>query len=106
MTELLAVESAKLREKWVTFHRNSPEEERLDLQRSEPTMEGVVDTVTKITNAWRARRGKGGWRAKVGMLFVRFGRTLNSHSLLLKVLPEGNEYVSVFAGSLNAIIKV
>ena len=105
MTELLAIESAKLREKWVTFHRNSPEEERLNLQRSEPTIEGVVDTVTKITNAWRARRGNG-WRAKVGSLFLRFGRMLNSHSSLLKVLPEGSEYVSIFAGSLNAVIKV
>src|SRR5437762_5876904 len=39
MTGLLAVESAKLREKWVVFQKNSPEEERLDLQRSEPTIE-------------------------------------------------------------------
>ena len=103
--EVIAVESAKLREKWLAFHKNSPKDERLDLQNTEPTIESVVDKVTKITNVWRETRGKG-WRGRVASRLIHFGRTLDSHKTLLQVLPYGNEYVSIFTGSLSAVIQV
>ena len=105
LTEIIAVESAKLREKWVAFQKNSPKEERLDLQKFEPTIESVIDMVTYTTNAWRTRRERGG-PGKVAGLFLKFGRSLNSHKTLLELLPQGSEYVSIFTGTLSAVIKV
>lgn len=39
------------------------------------------------------------------MSFHRFCGSLGSHSSLIKILPEGNQYVSIFTGTLNAVIK-
>jgi hypothetical protein len=51
-------------------------------------------------------------KANKGKLGVALGylkkvcKTLDSHSYMLEVLPVGNEYVSLFTGTLNSIIKV
>lgn len=105
ITEIIAVESAKLREKWVTFQNSCPKDERLDTAKSEPTIEGVVDMVKEVNRAWEARR-KSGRRGRVMALFHKFCGTLDAHSSMLEVLPEGSEYVSLFTGTLNAVIRV
>lgn len=87
------------------FYRNTPEHEQVDLASSAPTIEGVVETVQSISAQWRAKKKLGRFgRAKE--LFHKLCGFLDSHSALIKLLPEGNEYVSIFAGTLNAIIKV
>lgn len=95
----------KLRDKWVAFYQKSPKGERLDLRNFQPTMAGVVTMVTKVTSEWQTKRQEGRV-GKAKKLFHRFCGTLDSHSSLMKILPEGNEYVAIFAGTLNAIIKV
>lgn len=60
--------------------------------------------VKEIDTASQGKKKKGIGRA-VGY-FHKFCRTLGAHSSLLKVLPEGSEYVSIFTGTLNAVIKV
>ncbi|KAF9891837.1 hypothetical protein FE257_003322 [Aspergillus nanangensis] len=104
LTDVIAVESARLREKWVAFQTSCPKDERLDLTNSEPTLEGVVDIVREMTTAWRTKRDKSR-RGKTAKLFHAFCSKLDSHSSLMKLLPEGNAYVSVFMGSLGAVIK-
>ncbi|KAF2104705.1 hypothetical protein NA57DRAFT_70913 [Rhizodiscina lignyota] len=104
ITEVIEKESTNLRRKWARFRNHCPREEQVDLQDSEPTIEGVTDMVNGMMKAWKAKRGEG-WSGKALSGFHRFCRTLDSHSSLLKVLPEGNEYVSVFTGTLNAVIK-
>ncbi|KAJ9142056.1 Phytanoyl-dioxygenase family protein [Pleurostoma richardsiae] len=104
ITQVIEVESARLREKWMAFQGNCPKEDRLDLLKYEPTVEGVVDMVGDITKNWQSRREKGK-TGKASMLFHRFCRTLNSHKNLISILPESNEYVSIFTGTLNSIIR-
>ncbi|TLD11884.1 hypothetical protein PspLS_11307 [Pyricularia sp. CBS 133598] len=105
-TELISVESAKLREKWTKFQNNCPVQDRLTLSQTEPTIDGVIDTVTQLQTVWQKQRHAGaGHTGKVRRMFHRFCGTVDSHSDLLKILPSGNEYVSIFAGSLNAIVK-
>lgn len=89
----------------MTFYKNSPTEERLDLQAFEPTIQGVAAMVNTVTVKWQDKR-KQGRIGKTKTLFHKFCGTLDSHSSLIKLLPDGNEYVSVFIGALNAIIKV
>ena len=105
VNEVIAIESAKLRDKWVKFQDNCPTEARLDLQKSEPTVEGVADMVKEVMNAWQTKRAKG-CRGKAISRFHRFCKCLDSHSSLLKLLPHGSIYVSVLSGTLEAVIKV
>ncbi len=101
----MAVESAKVREKWFVFQENCPKEERLDLQNTEPTVECVTNLVNEKIRAWQSKREMGR-RGKAMSFFHRFCGTLDSHSSLLKLLPEGSHYASIFTGTLHAIIKV
>ncbi|KAL4894972.1 hypothetical protein BDV59DRAFT_174226 [Aspergillus ambiguus] len=104
LMEAISVESTKLREKWLIFRNNCPKEDRLDLSKSEPTTEGVFDMVNEMMVSWGAKREKGR-RGRAIKLFHNFCCKLDSHSSLMKLLPEGNVYVSVFSGTLGAIIK-
>jgi len=93
----------QLREKWLVFQKNSPKEDRVDLQRFSPSMESVVQMVNEMSSIWRKKSSK--WQ-KVSRFFTKVGRTLHAHKALLEVLPQGSEYVSVFTGSLTALVKV
>lgn len=68
-------------------------------------MQSVVETVGKMDKAWQGKR-KTGFRGKVTSRFHKVCGTLDSHQSLLKVLPEGSHYVSLFSGTLNAVITV
>lgn len=89
----------------MTFYQKFPKNEQVDLENSKPTIKDLNNMVTSITTEWQAKR-KGGRMGRVKSLFHRFCGTLHSHSSLIKLLPEGNEYVSIFTGTLTAIIKV
>ena len=100
----MKVESLKLRERWLSFQEACPAEERLDIQKYEPTIEGIVDLITAISTSWQTKRTSGRRGAAISS-FHRFCGSLHSHRSMIKLLPEGNEYVSVFTGTLNAVIQ-
>ncbi|KAK4184800.1 hypothetical protein QBC35DRAFT_440674 [Podospora australis] len=104
ITGVIAIEANKLRDKWLKFQQNCAKEDQLDLQAFEPTLESVFDIVTDMNLVVQTKR-KAGVDGKITSKFHKFCEKLDSHGELLKILPEGNEYVSIFAGSLNAIIK-
>ncbi|KAF6794597.1 phytanoyl- dioxygenase family protein [Colletotrichum sojae] len=103
ITQVLEVETKQLQEKWRSFLESSPKADRLNLQSSEATMKGVIDTVRTIQETWESKRDSGRL-AKASRLFHRFCGTLRSHKLFLELLPAGNEYVSIFSGTLNLVI--
>jgi hypothetical protein len=105
VTKVLSVEAHKLVEKWQSFQQSSDIADRLDLESTEPTVEDVLETVGALTQMWERKRKSTAKRAKVLGFFKAFCRTLNSHRTFLEVLPDGNEYVSIFTGTLNAVIK-
>ncbi|EXU98462.1 hypothetical protein X797_008409 [Metarhizium robertsii] len=104
VTRIVSVEAAKLCEKWVKFRQSCSKDDQLDLTTSEPTIDSVLDMVERMNKAWQEKR-KQGAGGKAMAFFHKFCGTLDSHSSLLKLLPEGNEYVSIFTGTLNAVIK-
>lgn len=104
-TRIIAVEAANLRAKWLKFRHSSSNEDQLDLDTFEPTIESVFDLIHVANDAIQKKK-KSSSAGKITAHFHKFCGTLESHSLLLKVLPEGSEYVSVFTGTLNAVIKV
>jgi hypothetical protein len=105
VTEDVLVEARKLRDKWMEYHDNCSDEDRLDLTTVEPTMEGIVGVVDAALAVWNKKRRKG-WRGEAASNFHKFCGTLDSHSNMLGILPKENMYVTIFSGSLTTIIKV
>lgn len=105
VTRIIAVEATNLRAKWLKFQSSCADEDRLDLDTFEPTIEGVFDLVNATSELLRTKK-KNTAGGKITARFHKFCDKLESHRSLLKVLPEGNEYVSVFTGTLNAVIMV
>ncbi|KAF4431043.1 hypothetical protein CFRS1_v008735 [Colletotrichum fructicola] len=104
ITQVLAVETSQLREKWKVFIESSTARDRINIQLSEPTMNGVIDAVHEIQRAWDSKRS-GGRLGRAKQLLHQFCRTLKSHQSFLEILPSGNEYVSIFTGTLNVLIQ-
>lgn len=105
MTDVIIIESNKVLQKWHSFLSNCASDDRLDVTRSDPTMEGVIDLVREITATSRAKN-ESSRRGKAMKYFHKFCGTIDAHKSILKIIPEGSEYVSVFAGTLNVIIRV
>lgn len=103
--KILHIESTNLRKKCAVFYEGCSSDDRLDLRSSEPTIEGVVEVVGRIQDSWQRQRENSN-RGKASRMFRSFCRGINSHKSLLKLLPEGNEYISVFTGTLNVVLKV
>ncbi|KAJ4290404.1 hypothetical protein N0V90_010620 [Kalmusia sp. IMI 367209] len=104
ITKVLAVEAEKLRQQWLQFRKQNLKEDQLEVNQYEPTIEGVFNMVADVEKTWQAKRERGK-RGKAMMYFHRLCRTLDSHSNILEVVPKGNEYVSIFAGTITTIIK-
>lgn len=68
-------------------------------------MEGIVDAIKMTLAVWDKKRQKG-WRGKAASNFHKFCESLDSHSNVLKMLPQNNEYVCIFSGALSTIIQV
>jgi hypothetical protein len=105
VTRAISVESIRLREKWLKFRQSCSKEDKLDLTTFEPTVDSIVNMVNDMDIMWQEKIKHGTKRKAMGH-FHKFCGTLNSHSSLLKLLPDGNIYVSIFTGTLNAVIKV
>ncbi|TID05182.1 hypothetical protein CH35J_001997 [Colletotrichum higginsianum] len=104
LTAALDVETAALREKWMLFRESCPDAEQLDLTTSQPTVKSVKETVQAVQTAWESSQRQHGRFNKAKKFFHRFCGTLNSHKMMMAVLPSGNEYISIFTGVLNVII--
>lgn len=68
-------------------------------------MKSVIDTVRAVQMTWESKRNNGRL-SKASRLFHKFCGTLSSHKRFLELLPSGNEYVSIFTGTVNLVIHV
>ncbi len=87
------------------FLSNCPTQDRLDLGRSEPTVEGLIELVQKVATVSQAKRDNSR-QGKIMKAFHKFCGTVDSHKAMLELLPSGSEYVSILTGSLNVVIQV
>jgi hypothetical protein len=105
ITSIVALESEKLRVLWQTRQENLPEADRIDVRNIEPKIEDMVKIVKNGLASWdkKRREGFGGMFMSKFHAFCGFMR---SHQTLLDVLPQSSEYVSVFYGTITAILSV
>ncbi|CAJ2501363.1 Uu.00g042160.m01.CDS01 [Anthostomella pinea] len=104
ITDVITIESNKLRENFLSFLTNCSGQDRLNLARSEPTMEGVIELVQEVTAAAQAKKDSSR-RGKAMKYFHKFCRTVDSHKAMLEIIPQGSEYVSILAGTLTVVIQ-
>ncbi|KAH8170875.1 phytanoyl-CoA dioxygenase family protein [Sarocladium implicatum] len=104
LTRIAALEAENLRKKWVDLYQNTSKKERLDMDSLDLSFDGVVDLI-KSTCAKNQTEQEESIMGKITGRFHSICDTVHAHSAFLKMLPEGNEYVSIFTGSLNAVIK-
>lgn len=105
MTKAIAIEAEKLRSNWVKLYKTGSKDDRLDLESFNPTFESTVDLINSVSENLQTKRSATA-AGKITNGFHSFCDKLDSHAAFLKMLPEGNEYVSLFTGSLSAIVKV
>lgn len=105
LTGLIRDESIQLAKKLREFDQKISKKDRMDDSQFDPTIEGVIKVTQQAFASWEERK-KEGFMGKTKALFHRFCDGVDSHSSMLKVLPEGSEYVSLFTGVLSVIIKV
>jgi hypothetical protein len=104
-TRMVKDRAVLLSHAWKVFRETIPKNEREDLDGQVPSVEGLVGMVDTTARDWQAKRAK----TKTGKFmkyFTGFCETLDAHSAMLEVLPDGNEYVSLFTGTLKTIISV
>ncbi|KAL8686706.1 MAG: hypothetical protein Q9224_005363, partial [Gallowayella concinna] len=67
------------------------------------SFQDVANAVSAAEKQWKEKKRAG--FAKAQQYFHDFCSTMHAHSALLELLPKSSEYVSIFCGSLNALIK-
>lgn len=78
---------------------------RVDAKAGQPL--GIEDIKTSVEDArvyWESKPRLAHGKAQKG--FHAFCNTLNAHSNLMKLLPQQNQYLSVFCGVTTTLIKV
>jgi hypothetical protein len=77
----------------------------MDFEEQPPSASGLIRMVTSVVREFQEKHQK----TRRGKFMIRFHqvcRTLKSHETMLEILPKGNEYVSLFSGTLMSVIKV
>lgn len=105
LTGLIRDESIQLAKKLREFDQKISKKDKMDDSQFDPTIEGVIKLTQQAFAKWEEGK-KEGFMGKTKALFHRFCDGVDSHSSMLKVLPEGSEYVSLFTGVLSVIIIV
>ncbi|KAE9365611.1 hypothetical protein N431DRAFT_519116 [Stipitochalara longipes BDJ] len=88
---------------WKVFRTTLPKTEQEELEGKIPTVEGLIGMVDTVAKEWQSKR-VASQSGKFIKHFIGFCKTLDAHSAMLEVLPDGNEYVSLFTGTLKSII--
>lgn len=101
----MAENAQQLKDVWRDYHSRSKRDNPLDLDSIDPTTEGISSLIRNALASRSDQDRRGGW-AKVKDRFHRVCGTLDSHKSLLNTIPQSSEYVSIFTGSITAIIQV
>jgi hypothetical protein len=101
----LGREGVLLKEAWDQFCQALPAKSVKEFEQRPPTFDDVLQVVYDYEAEWQGKRTKGKFGVALGYL-KKVCKTLDSHSYMLEVLPVGNEYVSLFTGTLKSVIKV
>ena len=96
--------SRELAQAWLRFQNCLPSGHKSKVDDSPPCLEDVYKAVTEASEQLKTDREE----SKIGRLKNRFNKlcsTLNSHKDMFDIVPDGDKYVSILAGSFSALVK-
>ncbi|CAI6335452.1 unnamed protein product [Periconia digitata] len=80
-----------------------PQQDQMHHETEFSSIPPAAKAVRDAARRWQEERGNGE-RNKVNSYFRRFAGTLESHEKLMKMLPRGDKWVSIFARSIVTIL--
>lgn len=95
----------KLGGKLKSFYEARLPGQTLDLKSYDPSMDGLLKFMTQ-TQARLEAHAQSTHTGKASKLFHKVCGKINSYQMLLQLLPADNDYVSIFAGTLNVVLQV
>ena len=102
---ILASSTDELAKVYKEFLECVPKDHQGRIDDSPRMLGSVVDTLSLADAGWKSNRKK----TKLGRmktLFTRVTQSLAKYKDLFAVVPSGDKYVSLVAGSVSAIVKV
>ena len=103
---LLHERAVELSKQWGRFRDKVPEEARVQAwARRAPTLNDVKQLMLDVESSWDQKR-KSGVTGRIGIQYRRACVFIKDHETMLKIIPEGNEYVSLFSGVLRSVVTV
>lgn len=101
----LEKECKTLKEAWEDFRLKIPEADRqLPIYQGVPNIWTVKQSVALAEQEWAAKKETGVGKAKD--YFFSFCETLDTHSQMFRIFPQGDKYTSLFTGVISSIVKV
>lgn len=102
---LLDIESQNLRDAKEEFYKILPADDRFEGSRSKQDPAAVVVLVNSAIQGWEKKHESSKF-GKAKKLFHKVCSSIDQHSTLLEILPQQNEYVALFYGTVQVVIKV
>ncbi|KAK5110405.1 hypothetical protein LTR85_001269 [Meristemomyces frigidus] len=103
--ERLRPQAVRLSRAWEEFRVKLPSTEAARFEHRAPTFDDVISMMTDVEQRWDKQRKKGTFGA-ISNNYRRCCLCIKSHEKMLKILPDGSEYVSLFTGVLTSIVYV
>ena len=102
---ILASSTDELAKEYKRFLKCLPKDHPARIEDGPPMLDCVVDALRSAHAEWTSNREK----TKMGRtktLFTKVAQSLVKYKDLFAIVPSGDKYVSLVAGSVSAIIKV
>jgi hypothetical protein len=104
--KLLHKKQAKeLEDAWDLFYQKIPSDQRVSLDKRVPPFDDVKQAMASVASKWETDRKKGK-TGKICSFYTRCCLSIKSHETMLKILPEGDKYFSLFSGVLKSVVFV
>ena len=102
---ILSHPTEELSQAYRAFLKCLPKGHEAKIEDGPPRLDVVIEALSFADVTWRNNREK----TKAGRmkkLFSKVAVNLHKHKELFEMIPSGDKYISLIAGSISAIIKV
>jgi hypothetical protein len=105
---MIAFECESLKEAWIAFTEASQDKQSTALSKKTSLLEWRDNvTIDDLRNSVRlTAQTLDNSHGKSRRYFDKFCASLNSHSIILDILPDQNQYLSMFCGAVKTLLKV
>jgi hypothetical protein len=93
-----------LSRQWQAVRDKLPADHQAKFEHRAPNLTDVRDAMSDVEQRYD-RKCKSGVLGKMGVQYRRAYTSIQSHQIMLQIIPQGNEYVSLFSGVLVSVVS-